>query len=53
MKGTDRYGERSEVKDPGKRMLAPIVFFGILNILLGIRPGIITGYIEKIAAGLL
>lgn len=53
VKGTDRYGERSDVKDPGKRMLAPIVFFGILNILLGIHPGPVIGYIEKIAAGLL
>ncbi len=53
VEGSDRYADRSDIKDPGRRMLIPIVFFGILNVLLGIRPGPLIGYIEKIAKGLL
>ncbi len=51
MKETDRYSDRPEVKETGKRMLLPIVFFGILNIALGINPGPVEAVIEKIAAG--
>ncbi len=52
-KEADRYLDRTDVKDPGKRMLIPIVFFGILNIALGICSGPLAAFTEKIAAGLL
>ena len=51
MKGTDLYADRPEVRDKGKGMLTPILVFGILNIILGIHPQPIVGYIERIAAG--
>jgi len=51
--GSDGYKERRAIRDPGKRMLIPILFFGIVNIALGICPAPMIGYIEKIAAGLL
>lgn len=52
-KETDRYGAGSNVKDAGVLMLIPIVFFTAANILLGIWPGPVMGFIDKIAGGLI
>ena len=53
VKDTDRYAGRTDVKETGIMMLIPIVFFGILNILLGVNPRPVVDIVEKIAAGLL
>lgn len=51
MKGADLYLTHTDVRDAGMRMLSPIMFFGILNILLGVCSGPLVAFIEKIAAG--
>ena len=50
--GTDRY-EGCTRQDAGKRMLIPITFFTIINVLFGIFPGPVMAFLEKIASGLI
>ena len=39
--------------EAGPLMLIPITVFGIINIVLGICPGPIVAFVEKIAQGIL
>ena len=50
MEGTDRWRERG-LTDPGWRMLVPIGLFSTFNILLGILPGPVLGFLGKVASG--
>ena len=49
----DMYKKERSAREAGLLMLIPIVFFGILNIVLGLFPGIITQLTGAVAAGVL
>ncbi len=48
--GTEYQYDR-EISDPGVHMLLPIIFFTVANILLGIFPQLVSGFLEYIAGG--
>ncbi|MCR5294667.1 MAG: proton-conducting membrane transporter [Lachnospiraceae bacterium] len=50
-KGTERY--QGGAADADLRMLVPIGVFSFVNVLFGMFPGPIMGFLEKIAAGLI
>lgn len=51
VQGTDRYP--GGIREAGWRMLVPIGSFAFLNILFGVWPGPVMGFIARIAEGLL
>ncbi len=51
MQETDRYLERTDVREAGPLMLVPIIVFGIANVVLGIHPQPVVEFIRRIAAG--
>ena len=51
VRGTERYA--GGAADADWRMLMPIGFFSIVNVIFGMFPGPIIGFLEKIAAGLI
>lgn len=53
MEGKDRYANVSGITEADRKMLVPIVFFGILNIVFGVYSAPVIGFLEKIAGGLL
>ena len=53
VEGTDRYVLNDQVTEAHPLMLSPIIVFGIFNVVLGIFPGPVMRFIEKIAAGLI
>ncbi|MDO4805259.1 MAG: proton-conducting transporter membrane subunit [Lachnospiraceae bacterium] len=53
MKGTDRYAGLAGRKEAGWRMLVPIGFFAVLNVVFGLFSGPIIRFLENIATGML
>ena len=53
MKGTDRYAGDNKAHEAGWRMLVPICFFAIVNVLFGVWTGPLVSWIEQIAYGLI
>ena len=53
VRGKDRYGEDSDVKEVGILMLTPIVTATVVNILFGLFSGGIMEFIGSIAAGII
>jgi multicomponent Na+:H+ antiporter subunit D len=51
VRGTERY--TGGVSDADLRMLVPIGVFSVINVLFGLFPGPVIGFLEKIAAGLI
>ena len=51
VRGTERY--TGGVSDADLRMLVPIGVFSVINVLFGMFPGPVIGFLEKIAAGLI
>lgn len=51
VKGSERY--QGGVADADLRMLFPIGVFSVINVLFGMFPGPVIGFLEKIAAGLI
>ena len=49
-KGRDQF-KKTEVTDPGWRMLVPIAVFSAANVIFGIMPGPIMGFLGRIVAG--
>ena len=47
----DHYADRTDVRDPGLRMLLPIVLFTVLNVSFGILPGPVMELVRSIAGG--
>ncbi len=52
MEGKDRYADVPGSLEADRMMLAPIVVFGIVNILFGIFPGPVLDFLQRAAAGL-
>ena len=53
IKEKDCYTGRADVTDPGWRMLVPLGVFSACNILLGLFPGPVMAFLERIASGTL
>ena len=51
--GGDRFPADGKLHEAGWRMLLPMSFFMVLNVLFGIFPGPVMGFLDRIAAGLL
>ncbi len=48
----DQYKNRTDVSDPGWRMMTPIIIFTVLNVWFGIAGRPIVEYIRQVAAGM-
>ena len=49
----DKYRGNGRIKEAGPFMLIPIAVFGVMNVVLGIWPGPVVEFIQRIAEGIL
>ena len=49
---TDRW-ENSDLRDPGWMMLVPVGFFTILDVVFGVFPGPVMGFLEQVSRGVM
>ena len=52
VKGTDLW-ENTQLSDPGWRMMLPIVIFTILDIVFGVLPGPVMGFLNQVSRGVM
>lgn len=52
VKGTDLWAD-TELSDPGWRMMLPIVIFTILDIVFGVFPGPVMGFLNQVSRGVI
>ena len=52
IEGTGRW-EHSELSDPGWKMLFPIGAFTVLNVVLGVFPGPVMGFLDQVSRGVI
>ena len=53
VQGTDRYAKQRSAGEAPVLMLIPIVIFAVVNVLLGIFPSPVIGYLTQISQGML